>query len=156
MTRPERAHGKEYADALSSLLSEGAKREAATVEESAGARSERKGGKRPIVMVLLFTLFFVAGWSVYQYLRPPEPPSAETQQRAGRIMLFHAVQAIEVHRASRGALPSHLSLLDIPEGDYEYLRADTGYTVYLTMPDAVVIFRSGTDPASLLDQAGIR
>lgn len=153
-TSPDRAAGYEYAEALSDLMSEP---RASAPERRSKAGPRRSGPSKGFIVTLLLLAFGgVAGWSLYTYLAPVEPAPPQSQQRAGRIMLFHAVKAIEEHRQARGSLPSHLSLLQIPKGNYEYVRADTGYTIYLTLPDVVVSYRSGDDFERLLAQAGVR
>lgn len=148
--RPERASGEEYAKALSSMIS------AAEAKEVARQRRSSSPGSRSALLVLMFMLFAAVAWNVYAFLRPVQPPPPETQLRAGWITVFNAVRAIEAYREARGSLPSNLSVLNIPRGDYEYARSDTGYTLQLGMPDVVVTFRSGDDINQLLVQAGVR
>jgi len=152
-TRPGRASGYEYADALSRVMHEKGGEGPAHAPPPPGGRPPRGG----FYLALGFLAFLaISGWNLYAYYGPVEPPAPETQRRAAQILLFSAVDAIETHRGQRGSLPSHLSLLSLPSGNYEYVRADTGYTIYVTMPDVIVSYRSGDDVQQLLEQAGVR
>jgi len=148
--RLTKATGDEYAKALSSMISD--------AEAKAAAKQRRKSLRqsRSLLWFVTFALFAGVTWNVYMFMRPVPPPPPETQLRAGRITLFNTVKAIEAHRATRGALPTDLSVLTIPRGNYEYARADTGYTIELAMPDVVVTYRSGEDVDQLLVQAAVR
>jgi hypothetical protein len=110
-----------------------------------------------ITLMVLIGMSGLAGWSLYDYyLRPVAPPPPESQRRAGQIMLFNAVQVIEAERLEKGALPEDLTGLILPRGNFEYVLADTGYTLSLTMPDAQLRHRSGDDVQLLLRGAGVR
>ena len=152
--RPDQAAGSEYADAISGML-EGRHR----VVPSPQARGPRPTGKGWHAVVWLMALGLVgwAGWGLYDYyLRPVAPPLPESQRMAGRIMLFNAVRAIEAERQEAGALPRDLSGLVLPRGNFEYVLADTGYSLQLTLPDVLLSHRSGEDVQRLLWDAGVR
>lgn len=65
--------------------------------------------------------------------------------------MFTAVYNVEEYRKARGSLPADISLVSPPKGDWEYVRADTGYTIYLSFPDVVLSYRSGQDYQRLLN-----
>jgi hypothetical protein len=106
--------------------------------------------------VLVVVLIAVVAWDVVLQLRGPAPPSPDVQARVAALLLFDAARAIERHRTASGSLPSDLASLHLPNAEYQYVRADTGYSVSVSMADVSATYRSGDDVWSLLERAGVR
>ena len=104
-------------------------------------------------------LFLIMGllvvWNVQALRVEPEPASPERQERLASLKLYHAATAVERARSETGRLPSSLASLNIPPGAFEYVRADTGYTLMLATTDTEVSYRSGTPLEELLGRAGV-
>ena len=152
--RPERVSQAEYAEAVRQML-EG-KTSAAPAPSTEEVRQRRQRRRSALLTVTLLALAATGAWSVYDYIRPVQPPPAESQRRAGSIMLFHAVQIIEDERQQTGALPRDLAALNLPRGNYQHVLADTGYTLRLSLPAVSLEYRSGEELRSLLRDAAIR
>lgn len=154
--RPSRAQGAEYAEAISGMLG-GPRHGSHTPTPPSEGPAPRSSVQRKATLIVLIGMSGLAGWSLYDYyLRPVAPPPPESQRRAGQIMLFNAVQAIEAERLDKGTPPEDLTGLILPKGNFEYVLADTGYTLGLTLPDVQLSHRSGDDVHLLLRDAGVR
>ena len=147
------ATGSEYAETIKAVL-EGA----ATRDDPQKGKPKRRGPRRSklpwmIAIVLLAAPYAV--WENYRYLQHPEPPPADAQQRAARVMMFSAAQAVEQYRRQQGALPEDLSRLILPDASWQYVHSDTGYVLSVTMPNTSLSYRSGEDYRQLLREAGV-
>lgn len=148
------ATGKEYADALKGVL-------ASTAAEKKPGRDEKKAPGRRSTSAPMLILFIGVGapyaaWENYRYSLPPEPPSVAMQERAARVMMFSAVQLVEEQRRMRGILPAEVASLPLPRADWLYARADTGYTLSVTLPGTTLSFQSGEDHRRFLREAGVK
>lgn len=150
---PPRSPGSEYAEAIKGVLEGAATRDAPTKGKPA---PRRRPGKVVWALVVILLGSPWAVWENYRYFRPPGPPPVEVQERAARVMMFSAAQALEQQRRTRGSLPANLSGLLLPHADWAYVRSDTGYVLTVTLPGTTLSYRSGEDYRELLRDAGVR